>query len=427
MYEHLPTRVVVVHTLRGDLDPGALTDAFHATVARHPTLCGTVVRERKGLRLCTSGCEPPELRIRDDGSGAFEEEINTLLAPGDLVRGVLLRGESRHRVILQLNHAFSDGRSALALGHSLWQDYAAGTARTARTARTAVAADAGSGCPQPVEASLGNCSDADVTAFLARQAEFSDRHRLATIAPTADAYAGPGGVPDLDVQRLRLDRVDTEGVLAAAKKAGIGVHAFLCGALLSNLRPWLAPAIGPTLAGCMSAVDLRARLGPPLPDDRMVLGASWFTGVVELTGDDDPVALGRDYEEQLRRGIANGDPELSVLAVPRRRKDAGVLRANLSVSNLGSVPLPPMPQGLELADIRAFGAPDRDFEKPDDGRLRVVVLTLDGRMHLDIAYDRRFFSPTRIREFLDSVGALLRLYVEECDRLVYGVHRLPMT
>jgi hypothetical protein len=419
MYGCLSSRVVAVYTLYGQVDAGLLAKAFQAALAPHATLRARVVRDGERYRLCPEqGHSAPRLRIQAGSDEAFHHEVNTPLEPGgDLVRAVLLRGPGReHTLLLQLSHAFSDGRSVIALGNALWRNYSALVeGKAVHTAQV-------TSFPDPIETRLGHWTDSEVSDFVAAQAKASALHLPATLPATGADRPEPGTTrcdagrpPRVEVQRLLLDRGDTEGVLAAAKENGLAVHGLISGVLLSGLRPHLRPANGPVQVGCMSAVDLRSRLDPPVPETDMIVGASWFTGVIELTEERDPVEIGRDYLNRLREGIARAEPELNLRAIPHLTGGVGVLKASLSVSNLQAVSLPPTPPGLVLTDLRMFGAPDRDYEKPRDGRLRVTVLTVNGRLSLDIAYDSGFFRPSQIREFLDTTAAELRSYCADIE------------
>jgi len=418
MYGCLSSRVVAVYTLYGQVDADLLGKAFQAALAPHPTLRARVVRDGERYRLCPEqGRSAPRLRIQAASDDAFRHEVNTPLEPGGhLVRALLLRGLGReHTLLLQLSHAFSDGRSVIALGNTLWRNYSALVeGKPLDTAQV-------TSFPDPIETRLGDWSDGEVSDFVAAQAKAHVPHLAATLPATADR-PGPGTAPcdagrppRVEVQRLLLGRGDTEGVLAAAKENGLAVHGLISGVLLSRLRPHLRPANGPVQVGCMSAVDLRSRLDPPVPESDMIVGASWFTDMIELTEERDPVEIGRDYLNRLREGVARAEPELNLRAIPHLTGGVGVLKASLSVSNLQAVHLPPTPSGLVLTDLRMFGAPDRDYEKPDDGRLRVTVLTVNGRLSLDIAYDSGFFRASQIREFLDATAAELRSYRDDIE------------
>ncbi|MEV5176639.1 amino acid adenylation domain-containing protein [Streptomyces flaveolus] len=111
---HVPFAV----RLDGPLDVGALEEALHRVVRRHPALT-SVVEDRTGTPHLVPGRAVPDVRLRPVASGEREtaEERAFVQAPFDLARGPLLRarltaqGQGRHRLLVVVHHIVFDGRS----------------------------------------------------------------------------------------------------------------------------------------------------------------------------------------------------------------------------------------------------------------------------------------------------------------------------
>ena len=403
LYRHLPSRVTLTYRVSGRVEESLLADALSATTVRYPLLRARVSHDRNGSFLQLDDSRP-RLRVLTDGANTLREELNTpRSSEPDVLRATLIRGDVC-TIVLHMQHAFSDGRSILAVGEILWQAYTA----LAEGRPAQLPEEHQGGLPDPIEAHLGGWSDVEVADYVATQDALSRQITLASLPRTAGVQADPSAAPAVDAHRVQLSREDTANVLAAARAADLSVHGLISGVLLSGVRKYLVPTCGPVNVGCLSAVDLRSRLGLPIGPDRVGLAASWFTGIVRLTEDRGPFELGRDYQDQLRVGIDRGQPELALLAVSSISASKTILNASLSVSNLNAVSLPPTPAGVQVTDIRTFSVPDRDFEKPDNGRLRVLVLTVDGRLNLELAFDSNFFASAQVEEFLEAAGTMLR-------------------
>ena len=115
--------IAVAADLEGPLDPGALTQALRAVVARHESLRTTFV-ERDGRPWQRIDPVARLALARADLSATFDPAAEASaqardlarrpfdLEAGPLLRGVLCRlGENRHRLLLALHHIVADGWS----------------------------------------------------------------------------------------------------------------------------------------------------------------------------------------------------------------------------------------------------------------------------------------------------------------------------
>ncbi|MFI0777856.1 hypothetical protein [Streptomyces sp. NPDC021212] len=406
------SRVTVICTVRGGVEDKPLAQAFDATVARIPSLrCGI---EQDGpvefaFRPLTSGL--PELQVRPGGPRALTEELNTPLPPGGpLVRATLLRGgdgagEDEDTFVLSVDHAITDGQSALAVCHAVWRAYTAAAAGTFTLPEPAQDA-----LPAPLSARLAPHSPEELAAYVAGRRE---RMRLAPMASLPFAAADqslPEGELPLDAARVRLDAEQTARLVGHARAVGVSVHGLVVGSLLLAIREQLATGTETLRLSSMSPVDLRGRLDPPVDPEVMIPAASLFFDILDVPDGADPVSLGREVIGNLRAAIDRGDLAREILAAPQVLMDPSLLRAGLVTTNLGQVPVPEVPDGLEITDLRCFALGDKSFPQAGEGPLVVSVLTVLGRLDIEFPYSRLHFTAGQMAAIREAVrGHLLGL------------------
>ncbi|MBT2210865.1 condensation domain-containing protein [Actinomadura sp. NEAU-AAG7] len=389
------TRITVVCTLRGGIDADALAAAFAAKVAEHPALRSHVVRTPDGLRFePLDPADHPVLQVRPGGRDALEEEIQTPLDPGEaLVRAVLLRGddadgEDREDVVVfAVDHAVSDGISVVTLHEAFWDHYTRAVAGAAPDAPPRAV-------PEPVQVRLRPWSEEDISAHVARRVAEAKEMRPVTLP------YGAGGEPGIRLEQIRLSAADTEAISAAAKRDGLSRHWLVSGALLTALRRHLDAPSGPANLSCLTPVDLRSRLDPEVDREDMVLAASWFTAYAEVPEDGEATAVGARLNEGFRRARERGDLELEILGVHRLLEDPSLLMPSLVVTNAGAISTPVTPPGVEITGFRWFGLAAM-------GPLTAFVLTLDGRLTVEFAFNGGFLDEGLVRAFASSVREVL--------------------
>ncbi|GGV23528.1 acyltransferase [Kitasatospora herbaricolor] len=405
------SRAVLTCQIRGDVDEKLLTAAFDVKVARHPSL-----RSRVGLvdgapALVPLAGEAPALLVRQAGPSAFAEEMNTpLSADGPLVRAVLLRGSGEHTFVLSVDHTVTDGHSALALHDALWRTYA-------ELADGAEPPDARQErWPDAATDLLPPCSAAEIAEHLARRVEQSKRGPIAFLPyEAAVAGAGPGGDGTgqrVQVQRVLLESEATARLVRYARAAGLSVHGLVSGALLVALRRRIGGLPGPRALGCLSPVDLRGRVNPPIGREVMIPAVTGFLDILEVRADDDPLELGREVLAHLRTAIERGDfvPETHIL--PEVIGNPALLATSLIVTNLGSVPGPPAPPGLELTGMRLIPVREQYYPQAGQGPLMACVTSFDGRLAIELPYSTECFGHGQIAGIRADVEAALLAFTD---------------
>ena len=366
------TRAVTVCVVRGGVDEELLDAAFAAVLAENRSLRARLERDGDRYLLSLLDGEVPRLTVRPDQPGALVEEYNAPLRfGGPMVRAVLLRGTDTDTLVLSVDHAVCDGRSATALCDTLWLRY------TEIQAGAYVAqVGAGQRWPAPIDDLLPPCSAAEREDYLSRRIERGAGQQIAAL-PFLAARSGSvvPGEHAMDSRRLRLTRDQTTDLVAFSKAAGVSVHGLVGAALLAAVREGLPPQYADHRLACVSTVDLRERVRPPIGRDVLMAAASWYQDVLDVPAGPDLVTLGRRLTANLRAAVDRGDPALELRVRDRLMATPHLLMASLLLMNVGSVPGPPAPPGLEIVDMSKFPISskwipemDRAADRfPDDG------------------------------------------------------------
>ncbi|MFC3455431.1 phthiocerol/phthiodiolone dimycocerosyl transferase family protein [Amycolatopsis speibonae] len=343
------------------VDARILADALEILATEHPLLRGKVVGDR--LRVGEHG---PELVV----GGDLLTEITTS-RPG--VARALLSGLD---VVLGVEHAFADGRFCVTMLYRLLDLYA----------RLAAGCVVRPNPAAPLESPL------DVR-LSGRYHHFDD---LPEPPPRVDRLpAGRTDATGYGVRTLVFGPAATTGLLTAARRTELSVHALLGGLLSAALCAELDA--GPCVLLVTSSVDLRPRLARPV---RSYDGLNCIGDIpAVLKGPADPVGFGWQLLPQLRSGLAR--------EVPQRRFamvfcGPGPLTAfppaSLAISNLGRLDSPGY---LGITSIRFLTT------APGPTPL-IFVTTVDGRLTIDVTYDRAHVCEARVVSWTTHVQRLLR-------------------
>ncbi|MFC9324087.1 protein kinase [Kitasatospora sp. NPDC057015] len=422
------SRAVLTCQVHGDVDEKLLGAAVDAKVAQHPSLRSRVGLVEGAPALLPLPGEPPALIVRPLGPGAFAEEMNTpLSADGPLFRAVLLRGSGEHTFVLSVDHTVTDGHSALALHDALWRTYA-------ELADGAGVPDARQeNWPEAATDLLPHCSEQRIAEHLARRLDESKRGPIAFLpyeAAIAGPSTGPGGEGPggdglggdglggdgtgqrVQVQRVLLESDATARLVRYSRAVGLSVHGLVSGALLAALRRRLGGIPGPLALGCLSPVDLRGRVTPPIGREVMIPAVTGFLDILQVPADADPLALGREVVAHLRTAIERGDfvPETHIL--PEVIGNPALLATSLIVTNLGSVPGPPAPTGLRLTGMRLIPVREQYYPQAGRGPLMACVTSFDGRLAIELPYSTECFGHEQIGGIRADVEAALLSFAD---------------
>ncbi|WP_221358270.1 phthiocerol/phthiodiolone dimycocerosyl transferase family protein [Streptomyces beigongshangae] len=417
LYVGQRSRAFLSCALRGRVDVEALSAAFDAMTEANPTLRSRIVPDGAGHALSLLGeDERPRLVTRTgDEEEAYAAELNNPLpVGGPLSRAVLVSAPDgeHHLFLLVVDHTVTDGHSSIALHNALWDHY-----------RTLVEGGRADGTPvsgmprwpEPVSRLLPAADEADTARYLDSRIEEAGLHPV-TLVPYdvrrpevdgegADAGAGGAGAADdghIEVCRLLLDTELTTGLRRTARRSGVSVHALVAATLLTTARRRL-DGDGPRTLGCLSPVDLRSRLSPPLSASAMVPAVTTHLQTLEVPGNPDPLETARTVHARLSDYISRGDHFHEVRITPEIPRNPALQLATVIATNMGVVPGPRLPGELEAVDVRLVPAREHYFPQAGRSPVMACVVSFEGRLAIEFPYYTACFSPSFMRAFRDDV------------------------
>ncbi|MFD9435308.1 protein kinase [Streptomyces sp. NPDC060002] len=436
LYVAQRSRAVLSCALHGHLDTGALSAAFDSVTAEHPTLRARISSDDRGHALELLGEDrQPRLTLRTGDDEAYQEELNTPLpVGGPLARAVLISAPDgrSHTLVLTIDHTITDGHSALTLHNTVWERYGTlveGTdvPRTTPVPGTPAAARTPPpeqpDWPVPVSELLPYSDEAETTKYLERRIEEAERHRVelvpydtprqppGTVATESARERGTADGHRIEVRRLFLDPERTARLRGLARDADVSVHGLVGAALLLAARARLGGE-GPRVLGCMSPIDLRSRLAPPLSPAVMVAAVTSHLQSLPVSEADDPLELAREVGSRLQDSIERGDHFQEMRIMPQVPRHPALQMGTVIVTNMGVVPGPRLPEGLRATDVRLVPAREQYFPQAGRSPLMACVVSLDGRLAVELPHHTACFSPAFMRSLRDDVRSTLLAFAE---------------
>ncbi len=410
LYVGQRSRAVLSCALRGPVDLAALSAAFDALTEANPPLRSRIEQDGDGHVLRVLGAdERPRLITRTgDEDEAYAAELNRPLpVGGPLSRAVLVSapGGRSHLFVLVIDHTITDGHSSIAVHNALWNRYRALVEGTTDD----IAAAELPRWPEPVSRRLPPADEAETAKYLDGRLEDVRRHPVELVP--YDAAGGEGAAPDghIEVRRLTLDADLTSRLRGTARASGVSVHALITATLLVTARRRLAGNDGARTLGCLSPVDLRARLTPPVPASDLVPAVTTHLQTVEVSARSEPLELARAVHTRLGDFLARGDHFHEMRITPEIPRNPALQLATVIATNMGVVPGPRLPDGLRAADVRLVPAREHYFPQAGRSPVMACVVSFEGRLSVEFPHSTACYSPSFMQAFRDDVRAgLLR-------------------
>ncbi len=315
----------------------------------------------------------------DTDDDPFAMELNTaLVRDRGIARAGLFRYDGDSVVSLVIDHCVADGHLTMTLLSKLLGYY------TAATEGRSPHPVAGRGLEPSLDARFdGRYGAAEqLPAIL---------ERFTPAALPTPALGRPAPTSRYGVGHLHLDRVATTALKHQARSRGGTVGALLSGTVAAELSTMIH---GPFLIAF--PVDLRSRVQPRLRPDTELLSIGMLVAEVDPTEPVDSAELGRRISAQLTAGLDNALPQKGIVALKAPDAIPPQAHAAMLISNLGVVEAPPLPTGTELRSIR-FGT-----THPHPSPL-LFASTTDGRLELDLVYDRTYFTDEQMTRLADGI------------------------
>ncbi|WP_408908537.1 phthiocerol/phthiodiolone dimycocerosyl transferase family protein [Streptomyces albidoflavus] len=413
LYVAQRSRAFLSCALRGDIDSSALASAFDALTREHPTLRSRIVPAEGGhaLELLPED-ERPRLILKEGGDEAYIEELNVPLpVGGPLSRAALVTtGPETRLLTVTIDHTVTDGHSAITLMNALWDRYSdlVGTV----PAQTPPVPVAEGDWPRPVSELLPPADAEDTEKYLRRRIEETSAHPVELLAydTPRDRPADPSE-HRIEVRRLVLGAEETTRLRSAARDAGVSVHGLVAAALMTAARARL-DGDGPRTLGCMSPVDLRARLTPPVSPSVMVASVTSHLQAVPVGGETDPLDLARKISSRLRESVERGDHFHEMRIMPRVPAHPTLQMGTVIVTNMGATAAPRFPEGLEATDVRLVPARESYFPQAGRSPVMACVVSFDNQLAVELPHHTGCFTPQYMRAFRDDVRTALLAFTE---------------
>ncbi|WP_416970234.1 phthiocerol/phthiodiolone dimycocerosyl transferase family protein [Streptomyces sp. 4F14] len=383
-------RVLVICEVEGDVDRGLLAEALRLLTEFHPVLLGRFVPD--GATCVVRDGDRAAQRVPIDRFTDVREEAQVVQdwLNGPLLRVAVSDPGPRTTIALGMPRALVDGSAYIALHKRLWSLYTALSQREDIAAPHVIAG--GLASPSLDDRVREAFTDGEVTAFLESRAALRDA--VPSVLPVRGRE--PGG---FGVVRLELDAERTQLFAEHAHGVGLSVHSLVCGVLLAGARGLMRPPGGAVTLACVSAVDLRARLTPPIDPESVQSSASSSTTTLDVLDSPDPVDLGRAVASRLRSDLDARVPDLDVATIPHLTPATVPRLPTLIVTNLHTIPAPTLPPSLTLTGWRIL--PLVDMPVP-----LATVTRFAGRLAIDLPYPRRWYDDETMRRFLDAASGV---------------------
>ncbi|HZF87721.1 phthiocerol/phthiodiolone dimycocerosyl transferase family protein [Streptomyces sp.] len=420
LYVGQRSRAVLSCTLRGPVDVAALSAAYDAMTEANPALRSRIRQDGAGhvLSLLDEEERPRLITRTGDEEEAYAAELNRPLpVGGPLSRAALISAPDAgsHLFVLVVDHTVTDGHSSIALHNALWDRYRALVDGEPADEATP---SGGPRWPEPVSRLLPPADEADTAKYLDGRLEETRRHPVALVPydvprPTATGQqAGPDG--HIEVRRLTLDPELTSRLRRTARGSGVSVHALIAATLLATARRRL-DGDGPRTLGCLSPVDLRSRLSPPLPAAALVPAVTTHLQTLDVSEASEPLELARAVHARLSDFLSRGDHFHEMRITPEIPRDPALQLATVIATNMGVVPGPRLPSGLRAVDVRLVPAREHYFPQAGRSPVMACVVSFEGRLSIEFPHSTACFSPSFMRAFRDDVRAGLLRFATEAE------------
>lgn len=285
---HLRAAPAYVAEYDGTVDDDALARSFRLLCARYPVLrarIGTADHDR--IMRVVPGHHPDFVT----GNGGEDSLLREVFGEWDPARAVVrlmnIRCATGGFVALRIDHAIIDGYGLRTMFDELWHIY------YAVLSRSAVAVGNVDSLPAPPSAVLAQRWSHSAVSPPSTRGDCLDQRSGGAVQRRVRPIQG----------YIRLDPNDTSRLVSAARAHRTSVHALICGAVLTAQRDHGPQGCIPARMRCLSPVNIRQRLVPPVAvaDTTCLVGT--HVADVSVSSAANPVDVGRTVKAQLDAAI----------------------------------------------------------------------------------------------------------------------------
>jgi NRPS condensation-like uncharacterized protein len=399
----------------GVMDEPILRTALNLLSQCHPLLRARIDIQQ-GEPVFTS-CDVPMIPLRvvrrtEDAQWLEEAEIevNTVLhwSTGPLLRAVLLQGDDCSDIIIRFHHVVGDGMSGMVLVHDLMRllgEICNGKTPTLRP------------LPErpPVEELLPHVNGLQ---GLAKSAALAGKQMVNILirrprklpvdknAPLEECYTR--------IVHRMLSEEETGTLVERCRRESTSVHGALCAAMLISAGRQICDSeqAHPITLNCMSPVDLRPYLNPPLKEE-LGFFASMVITAHKVHNNEGFWDLARSVRSQVQTSIQRGEPFVFVSLLDKltphnarpsdfARRASEIYPAPIMVTNLRRITIPQVYGPLTLEKLH-FTVSNKAV--PD--LFNAAAVTFADKVTLNFSYVDPVISPERARVLVEDTMRML--------------------
>ena len=405
--------VIVAKVTGQTFDKDLLTQAFAASIRRHPFLGVVVAADEVPTFMGANRSAPVHVFEEGDVSWhkVVEDELNSPFREGDqsLARLAVVRGSEESHLILTLHHSISDGTSGpLAMAAILESVSALVQGREPFAKHGAVPASLEEAIRTRIRGLKGLFR---LFVFVVRNLlslVFRKPRRLVPAALSSQEHRRTRVRPEI------LEPNATRALVERCREERTTVHGAICAAVLQATAEIIRSEqrrTGPIQIWCGSPVDMRRGLGL---EPSVACYVSGITTSHRISPDAKFWDLARDVRDRVRRATAREEALLTLplqaRMLPKGKAPDETLRKiernfpiAVAVTNIGRVDLPEHYGALTLRQVH-FAGP----ASPPGNPLVIAVATFRDLMSLDFVHVEPSLAADRIDPLIDRVIQLLQ-------------------
>jgi NRPS condensation-like uncharacterized protein len=399
----------------GYIDKPALRTVLDLLSQRHPLLRTRIDIQQGGPVFTSRDVPAIPLRVvrRTEDAQWLKEaeiEVNTVLpwSTGPLLRVVLLQGVDCSDIVIRFHHVVGDGMSGMYLMHDLMRllgEICNGKVPTLQP------------LPErpPVEELLPHVNGLQ---GLAKSAALASKQMFNIIIRHPRKLPVDKNAPleecSTRIVHCMLSEEETDTLIERCRRESTSVHGAICAAMLISASRQICDSaqVHPVTLNCMSPVDLRPYLNPPLGEELGFFASMVITAhnVHNKGGFWD---LARSVRSQVQTSIQSGEPLVFVSLLDKltphnarpsdfARRASEIYPAPIMVTNLRRITIPRVYGPLTLEKLH-FTVSNKAV--PD--LFNAAAVTFADKLTLNFSYVDPVVSPERARALVEDTMEML--------------------